>query len=56
MMTKLAAEEGYGDSHYTRPHWASATTETLDLWIEDLKETVVPLWIANQLNVNGLLP
>ena len=38
----LEADEDYVDSHYTRPHWARATTEA-PVRIGDVKEPVVAL-------------
>ena len=53
----VEADEDYVDSHYTRPHWARATTEA-PVRIRDVKEPVVAL-IDNrsrdQPHVHGLL-
>ena len=38
----MALEDELAESHYPRPHWAGATTET-PVKIEDVQEPVVTL-------------
>ena len=42
MMARDEVDEDMVDNHYTRPHWARATTET-SVKIKEKKETVVAL-------------
>ena len=42
LMNDTEVEDEIPNSHYTRPHWASATTET-PVRIGNIKEPVLPL-------------
>ena len=49
LIDEVAEEDEFADIHYTKPHWARATTET-PVWIRD-EESVVAL-IGHRLEIN----
>ena len=53
MMARDEVDEDMVDNHYTRPHWAQATTET-SVKIGEKKETMVAL-IDHALEINLML-